>query len=317
LDRVTDFVDIASFATDPGDGLWFRELTKWPNAPREIDVHDARRAFVFVLNWVLRWEAFEARRPPDPDWGGDDIDLDADAAPLQIATISHAPNKSWDREKIAFSVELADPPVGWSRFVSVAQHELRATDEYDGIGLAQADNRCGFWIVLDRELSTSAMRTRIDRVIAATQRALDNERSRLRKRRADLRAAEAHARDALSAAPQIACIAAVGASSDPDATPVAVTVASEVWDGNDTRAMAEALRQQAKAAGVDPGALTVHHGRPVIEIDVSTYPLASLPDLIERAAAEVRNARIVEEQQQYAQQRDVEALIAELNDDGT
>ena len=69
LDAINEFVDIAYFAADPGDGLWFKALgqRRFPSGTKP-ELSDAQRAFGFVLSWVLRWEAFVARQPQRGDY---------------------------------------------------------------------------------------------------------------------------------------------------------------------------------------------------------------------------------------------------------
>jgi hypothetical protein len=61
--RGADYADVGVFASDLGEYHWLlatrRQVAQ--GLPAELD--DARRALLFVYDWILRWEPFDARYP--------------------------------------------------------------------------------------------------------------------------------------------------------------------------------------------------------------------------------------------------------------
>lgn len=72
--RFEDLVEAQAFAPDIGEYHWLLARRRESEQDVPLTLQTARRAFLFVLAWVLRWEAFagryEARRypPPTPDY---------------------------------------------------------------------------------------------------------------------------------------------------------------------------------------------------------------------------------------------------------
>lgn len=62
IELLQRFLDIATFANDPGEWVWLESVTpEFPVAGDALTAGDAQRALTFALNWVLRYEAFAAR----------------------------------------------------------------------------------------------------------------------------------------------------------------------------------------------------------------------------------------------------------------
>jgi hypothetical protein len=58
---LVDYSEVQPFASDLGEYLWFRDQPRREMRQAPIPAEDARRAIVFALNWILRWESFVAR----------------------------------------------------------------------------------------------------------------------------------------------------------------------------------------------------------------------------------------------------------------
>jgi len=65
VNAISEQLELYAFTADPGDWLWFRDrhMEAFNGPPPDLD--DAARAFVFVLGWVLSFEAYLARHGPD------------------------------------------------------------------------------------------------------------------------------------------------------------------------------------------------------------------------------------------------------------
>jgi hypothetical protein len=70
LMRIEDVAEVQPFAPDIAEYFWFAVRRAELAEGIEVDVDDAQRAFLFVVAWVLRWEAFTSRyrerRYPSP-----------------------------------------------------------------------------------------------------------------------------------------------------------------------------------------------------------------------------------------------------------
>jgi hypothetical protein len=68
--RFEDLVEAQAFASDIGEYHWLLARRREIEQGVELTLETARRAYLFVIAWVLRWEAFasryEARRYPAP-----------------------------------------------------------------------------------------------------------------------------------------------------------------------------------------------------------------------------------------------------------
>jgi hypothetical protein len=60
-----EFVEISVFATDFGEYVWLTTQRRESFNRSGPEQEDARRALVFVLTWILRWETFNARFPEE------------------------------------------------------------------------------------------------------------------------------------------------------------------------------------------------------------------------------------------------------------
>lgn len=134
LESVEEFVEIAAFATDFGEFVWFAAQHEEGQHRTAPSLDDARRALVFTVTWVSRWETFSARFPekrweswthqPTPT-----VESDHDR-PL-IIDVSEAEARMADRH--AYSFQLANVPapdesqlyhVSWDGPFYVAYEEI-------------------------------------------------------------------------------------------------------------------------------------------------------------------------------------------------
>ncbi|MDT0417829.1 hypothetical protein RM574_20315 [Streptomyces sp. DSM 41982] len=69
LKREIAEVDEASvaiaFSGDPGEYVWFRDITANPEVVRTVTADEAQRALGFVFGWIVRWESFTDSYIPD------------------------------------------------------------------------------------------------------------------------------------------------------------------------------------------------------------------------------------------------------------
>ena len=79
IDWIHEYSDVARFTSDIAEWQWLEQAARRFDADRqEVHEADARRALLFVQEWVLGWEAFSARfegghtlrRAPRTDVGG-------------------------------------------------------------------------------------------------------------------------------------------------------------------------------------------------------------------------------------------------------
>lgn len=152
LMRFEDLLEISPFAPDIGEYHWL--LARRGEFEHEIapSLDTARRAFLFVLAWVLRWEAFaaryEARRypPPTPAYEppvtGSDHPVIFDTA----VETQHQVSGSWldpptlENVRYLIRVVVADVPTErrdiWAQEVGAVLNELVADRFFEDLGAA-------------------------------------------------------------------------------------------------------------------------------------------------------------------------------------
>jgi hypothetical protein len=62
---LSDQLEVSLFTAEPGEWMWFQQRYQDSQNGLSASVEDARRAFVFVLAWVLRVEGYIARHGPE------------------------------------------------------------------------------------------------------------------------------------------------------------------------------------------------------------------------------------------------------------
>lgn len=62
---LSDRLEVSLFTAEPGEWMWFQQRYQDGQNGLPASVEDARRAFVFVLAWVLRVEGYIARHGPE------------------------------------------------------------------------------------------------------------------------------------------------------------------------------------------------------------------------------------------------------------
>jgi hypothetical protein len=65
LQALSDQLEVSLFTAEPGEWMWFQQRHKDSQNGLSASAEDARRAFVFVLAWVLRVEGYIARHGPE------------------------------------------------------------------------------------------------------------------------------------------------------------------------------------------------------------------------------------------------------------
>ena len=156
LMRFENLLEVGPFAPDIGEYHWL--LARRGELEHEIDPNQdtAHRAFLFVLAWVLRWEAFatryEARRypPPPPQY---EPPITGSDHPLMFETVveeQHQVGGSWldpptlDHVRFLIRVVLADVPAErrdvWAQEVGAVLNELVASRFFDDLGAAHVGN---------------------------------------------------------------------------------------------------------------------------------------------------------------------------------
>jgi len=151
LRRFDDLSEVQSFAPDIGEYHWLlaRRGEVEHGLPATTEV--ARRAFHFVLAWVLRWEAFavryEARRypPPPPSYeppvtGSDHPSVHATTVETQHHIGNWTDVPSIDNVRYLVRVMLADVPTErrdiWAEQVGDVLNEAAADRGFDHVGAA-------------------------------------------------------------------------------------------------------------------------------------------------------------------------------------
>jgi len=151
LIRFEDLLEVGPFTPDIGEYHWL--LARRGELEHEIDptVDTAHRAFLFVLAWVLRWEAFstryEARRypPPTPAYeppvtGSDHPVIFETTVETQHQLSGWLDPPTLDNVRYLVRVVLADVPVErrdiWAQEVGAVLNELVASRFFDDLGAA-------------------------------------------------------------------------------------------------------------------------------------------------------------------------------------
>jgi hypothetical protein len=144
--RFEDLLEVQPFAPDIAEYLWLLARTKEFADEIAPTLDTARRAFSFVLAWVLRWEAFaagyEGRKFPPPPPPYEPPATGADHPILYSADVEklHHIGQSFDEpglDNVRYSVRmtLADLPDGdrelWSTQVGDALNEIIAEHGLD------------------------------------------------------------------------------------------------------------------------------------------------------------------------------------------
>lgn len=62
---LSDQLEVSLFTAEPGEWMWFQQRYQDSQSGLPVTAEDARRAFVFVLAWVLRVEGYIARHGPE------------------------------------------------------------------------------------------------------------------------------------------------------------------------------------------------------------------------------------------------------------
>ena len=149
LIRVEDLLEVGPFAPDIGEYHWL--LARRGEFDNEITptLDTAHRAFLFVLAWVLRWEAFstryEARRYPEPAPAYEPPVTGADHPVVFETTIETQHHLGqWldpptlENVRYLIRVVLADIPAErrdiWAQEVGAVLNEAVATRLFDDIG---------------------------------------------------------------------------------------------------------------------------------------------------------------------------------------
>jgi hypothetical protein len=178
------FVDVATFASDPGEWVWLESVTPaFEIAEDAVTRADAYRALVFVVPWILRYESFAARylpfdriyivpRSADPYTRYDQP---------RMVSIERAP--ALDRGSTpAYTVELSDVPPGWDMWVINA----RASIDLKGTTVWIREGKLAM-TVPDGTSATDLLEV-IEKVISETHRlfeaTLDTSRRELERRSA-------------------------------------------------------------------------------------------------------------------------------------
>jgi hypothetical protein len=149
--RFEDLLEVQPFAPDIGEYHWLlaRRAEAEQNIASTMEV--AQRTFVFVVAWVLRWEAFAARYesrqypPPPPPYeppitGADSpVIFDADVE-VQHHIGNWLDTPTLENVRYSINVTLADlPDVDrdlWAKEVGGALNELIAERGFDHVGAA-------------------------------------------------------------------------------------------------------------------------------------------------------------------------------------
>jgi hypothetical protein len=105
LETIEDLGATLPFASNPGEYFWFRVVRANRTATGIVSPEEARRAFHFVLDWILRWQSFSTRyaerimaewqrtdKPPPrtEDWAAGPVVLDLRVEPVDNREPSQA-----------------------------------------------------------------------------------------------------------------------------------------------------------------------------------------------------------------------------------
>jgi hypothetical protein len=155
LMRIEDLLEVGPFASDIGEYHWFlarRGEVEHGIAPAS---DAARRAFVFVLAWVLRWEAFDTRyetrryqAPPPvyepPITGADNPTISDTTVETQHHLGQWLDSPALENVRYLVRVFLADVPTArreiWVEEVNAVLDEAVASRRFDDIGAANVGN---------------------------------------------------------------------------------------------------------------------------------------------------------------------------------
>jgi hypothetical protein len=150
LIRFEDLLEVGPFAPDIGEYHWL--LARRGELEHEIDptLDTAQRAFLFVLAWVLRWEAFatryEARRYPPPTPAYEPLVTGSDHPVISETAVEEQQQVagSWldpptlENVRFLIRVVLADIPAKrhdiWAQEVGAVLNELVASRFFDDLG---------------------------------------------------------------------------------------------------------------------------------------------------------------------------------------
>jgi hypothetical protein len=156
LIRFEDLLEVGPFTPDIGEYHWL--LARRGELEHQIDptIDTAHRAFLFVLAWVLRWEAFstryEARRypPPSPKYEppvtGSDHPVIFETAVEEQQQVggSWLDPPTLENVRFLIRVVLADVPAErrdiWAQEVGAVLNELVANHFFDDLGAAHVGN---------------------------------------------------------------------------------------------------------------------------------------------------------------------------------
>jgi hypothetical protein len=153
--RFEDLLEVAPFAPDIGEYHWF--LARRGELEHDIapTLDTAHRAFLFVLAWMLRWEAFdaryEARRYPEPTPTYEPPVTGADRPVIfdtMVDTQHHVgqwlDSPTLDNVRYLVRVVLADVPSQrrelWAQEVGAVLDEAVAGRLFDHVGAANVGN---------------------------------------------------------------------------------------------------------------------------------------------------------------------------------
>ncbi len=146
LEALDDANEVFPFAPDLGEYFWLRVVRKNRNSTGNVSREEARRAFAFVLNWILRWEAFAARYtqrvyaewqragPPPPRTGAEN------PTPLVLTVLTELEEERLGDgdPSVTVVVQLADLPDEnglWIRCMRLAFKEEAARAGEKGLDL--------------------------------------------------------------------------------------------------------------------------------------------------------------------------------------
>ncbi|MEU2434510.1 hypothetical protein ABZ611_34415 [Streptomyces sp. NPDC007861] len=87
LEHANDAASAQALALDPGEYVWFREVTSDSQPPGIATLDEARRALAFVFWWIIRWEAFCDSYIPDR-WARREIERRRPRAGAEPARVS-------------------------------------------------------------------------------------------------------------------------------------------------------------------------------------------------------------------------------------
>lgn len=315
LERVGEFISTSYFAPAPSDGKWFAALTshRW-TAESPPELTDARRAFGFVVAWVQRWEAFEARKPritvpdvPEPD-------PDVDYACPELLTIIPANGSQLFGPIFVLDVQLTPVPPGWSSHISRAETALLRSKEIDGLKRITPLSGSGLRIVIADTMTPSEARTLVERAVVSVHRSFEAELEQRRAHREQLHANVEATRSALKDENEVTAVEPTNHDwRSPASGQVVITFGEPVWDQANSALVASALRRRTTTEGHTNAVFGLGQLPQTLHVDPRSFPVQHLPSWLRDAVDEVRKAAEQAAREAADRQQHVENFVAEMN----